>query len=176
MRRYGDGLGIDTVEGRDLGHHSHLRCLLIFSSVHREDVRSSDGVIENRSESFLARDLFASERPVECSLDIIYVFAQSRFDIGRYGVRKIQIFFHADSNHIHLPLRACHIEEIPVDIYDILTSPFHGELIFRWMFCVVGHLCDIGSLQIIFFDQLHDIVVIFRSDDDRHPLLRFGDR
>ena len=112
---------------------------------------------------------------MECSFDIIYILMQSRFDVGRYGIRKIQIFFHSDLYHIHLSLRACHIKKIPIDIYDILSSPFHDELIFRWMFCVVGHLCDIGSLQIIFLDELHHFVVIFRAYDYRHPLLRFGD-
>ena len=61
---------------------------------------------------------------MECSLDIID--AQSRFDVDRYGIFEIQIFFHSDLDRVHLPLRARHIEEIPNEIYDILASPIHG--------------------------------------------------
>ena len=73
---------------------------------------------------------------------------------------------------IYGPLDLMDDEQAPLaDIYDIFTSPFHNKSIICWSIYIICHLRDIGSFQIIFLDKLHYFIVIFWSDDYRHPFL-----
>ena len=89
----------------------------------------------------------------------------------RDGFRKMQIFFYVNSDLSHRSLCSCHIEKIPIDIYDILPSPFHDQLILRWIFRVVHHLRDFSSFQIIFLYDVFHFIEILDIYDYRHPLL-----
>ena len=141
----------------NLGNHAFDRCLLVLAAKGHEDRAGTDGAVEAFSQALFRGDIQGPHR-IEPGLGDI-------FDFRRFE----EIFiFRSDDDGFAMLGDAVGIEESAGNIDDVLVAPMHDQA-FR-----IGSDGDDRRFQVFFSCVFHKFIDVFRSDDDGHTFLRFG--
>ena len=144
---------------REFRYHPIGRGLLVLAAEWHEYGTGTDGGVEAFGESLL-----------RAVIEICHGRKPGLFDVMDLFFMEIASFIRlCDVGFLHL-LRPIRVEEISRNIDDGIPSPLHDEA------AGIGHISHDGGFEVFFCGIADELVCIFFSDDDRHTLLRFGNR
>ena len=146
-----------AVFDRNLGNHAFDRRLLVFAAKGHEDRAGADGAVEAFGQALFRGDIQGSHG-IEPGLGDVFDFRSLE-----------EIFvFRSDDDGFAMLGDAVGIEESAGNIDDVLVAPVHDQA-----FCIRSDSDD-RRFQVFFGGIFHEFIDVFRSDDDSHTFLRFG--
>ena len=145
-----------TLLDGDLRRHRLYRCTLILTAERHQHGTCTDGGVEALAETTLA--------------DYVEILGQCLIVLGEAALHLTGNVLARRGLHADVLLGTVTVQEVSRKVDDILSVPVSDETI------RIGDVCHVGCFEVLLMCEREEALHILRRDDDRHTLLRLGDR